>query len=55
MVVNVPWSDTQTSGATSSVAGTIKLGSDTTQTVAANDVSATSSRTYALQTNASGQ
>ena len=55
MVVNVPWSDTQTSGATTSVAGTIKLGSDTTQTVAANDVSATTSRTYALQTNASGQ
>ena len=55
MVVNVPWSDTQTAWATSSVAGTVKIWSDTTQTVAANDVTATASRTYATQYNGDGQ
>lgn len=55
MVVNVPWTDTETSAATSSVAGTVKLGSDTTQTVAANAVSSTSSRSYAIQLNSSWQ
>lgn len=54
-VINVPWTDTTYSQATSTVLGTIKLGSDTAQTVAANAVSATASRTYALQVNASGQ
>lgn len=41
--------------ATSTIAGLIELGSDTQQTVAANAVSATASRTYALQVNAAGQ
>ena len=54
-VVNVPWSDTTTWSATSSTAGTIKLGSDTEQSIAAEAVSATSNRSYALQVNASGQ
>jgi len=41
--------------ATSTTLGLIELGSDTQQTVAANAVSATASRTYALQVNAAGQ
>lgn len=57
LVVNVPWVDNNTtySTATSSVLGLVKLGSDTTQTVAAQTVSATASRTYAVQLNASDQ
>lgn len=55
MVVNVPWSDTETWWATSSVAGTVKIWSDTTQVVAANDVTATADRTYATQYNGDGQ
>jgi len=43
------------SAATSSTAGLVKLGSDTTQTVAASAVSSTTSRTYAIQKNSSGQ
>lgn len=54
-VVNVPWTDTTYSQATSSVLGLVKLGSDTQQTVAANAVSTTASRSYAVQVNASGQ
>ena len=56
-VINVPWTDTVYSlpTATTTVLGGVKLGSDTAQTVAANAVSATASRTYALQLNASGQ
>lgn len=41
--------------ATSSVRGGIELGSDTQQSVAANSVSSTASRTYAIQTNSAGQ
>jgi hypothetical protein len=41
--------------ATSTVLGLIGLGSDTQQTVAPNAVSATASRSYALQVNAAGQ
>ncbi len=41
--------------ATSSVLGGIKLGSDTQQSVAANSVSSTANRTYAVQKNASNQ
>ena len=37
------------------VLGGVKLGSSTTQTVAANAVSSSASRSYAVQTNASGQ
>ena len=56
-VVNVPWTDnnTQYSTATSSTAGIVKLGSDTKQTTAANAVSSTASRTYAVQLNNSDQ
>lgn len=56
-VINVPWTDTVYSlpAATDSVLGGIKLGSATQQTTAANAVTATASRTYALQVNASGQ
>ena len=41
--------------ATTSIAGVVKLGSDTPQTIAATTVSATLGRTYAVQTNNSGQ
>lgn len=41
--------------ATSAVLGGAKLGSDTVQTVAANAVSSTAGRTYAIQVNSSGQ
>ena len=46
---SLPWK------ATSSTTGTVKLWSDTTQSVAANAVSGTASRTYAIQTNSSDQ
>lgn len=55
MVVNVPRSDSQTWWATSSVAGTVKIWSDTAQTVAAEAVSSTANRTYATQYNGDGQ
>lgn len=53
----MPWTDnnTQYSTATSSTAGIVKLGSDTKQTTAANAVSSTASRTYAVQLNNSDQ
>lgn len=56
-IVNVPWTDTVYSlpAATDTVLGGIKLGDATQQTTAANAVSTTASRTYALQVNASGQ
>jgi hypothetical protein len=41
--------------ATTSVRGGVLLGSDTQQTIAANAVTATATRTYAIQVNASGQ
>jgi Major tropism determinant N-terminal domain len=46
---------TSVSAATSTAIGGIKLFSDTVQSVAANAVSTTASRTYGLQINASGQ
>ena len=57
MVVNVPWVDTDTtySAATSTVAGLVELGSDTTQVTAANGVTSNGGRTYAIQTNGAGQ
>ena len=57
LVVNVPWTDNDTtySVATSSALGLIKLEDDTVQSVAANTVSATASRTYGLQLNSSNQ
>jgi hypothetical protein len=60
-VVNVPWVDTDTDTvytlpeATSTVRGGIELFSDTDQTVAANSVSSTASRTYGIQLNSDGQ
>jgi hypothetical protein len=56
-VINVPWTDTVYSlpTATTTVLGGVKLGSDTAQTTAANAVTTTASRSYALQLNASGQ
>ena len=47
--------DTTYSTATSSTAWIVKLGSDTEQSVAANAVSATANRTYAVQLNSSDQ
>jgi len=57
LVVNVPWTDTNTtySAATASALGLVKLEDNTTQTVAANAVSATASRTYGIQFNSSNQ
>ena len=57
MLVNVPWTDTNTtySMMTASTLGLGKLFSNTTQTVAANSVSATASRTYGIQKNSSNQ
>lgn len=47
--------NTTYSAATSTTLGLIELNSDTVQTVAANAVTATASRTYGLQVNSSGQ
>jgi len=57
LVVNVPWVDTNTtySAATASALGLMKLASDTEQSVAAESVSATASRTYGIQFNSSDQ
>lgn len=41
--------------ATSSILGLVRLGSDTVQTVAANNPTTSSSRTYPIQVNSSGQ
>lgn len=56
-VINVPWTDTVYTlpTATTTVLGGIELGSDTVQTVAPNAVTATASRSYALQLNSAGQ
>jgi hypothetical protein len=51
----IAFTDLVPSLATSTTLGTIKLASDTAQTVAFNAVSATASRSYGLQVNASGQ
>lgn len=56
-VINVPWTDTVYTlpAATTTTLGGIELGDGTVQTVAANAVTATASRTYALQVNSAGQ
>jgi len=58
-VVNVPWVDTNTvytlPVATDTVLGGIELFSNVDQTVAANAVTTTASRTYGLQLNAANQ
>jgi hypothetical protein len=51
----IAFTDLVPSLATSTTLGTVKLASDTAQTVAFNAVSATASRSYGLQVNASGQ
>ena len=53
--ITIAATNTTYSAATSSALGLIELGSDTQQTVAANAVTATTGRTYALQVNAAGQ
>lgn len=55
MVVNVPWSDTTVWSATSTVAGTVKLWSDTVQTVTMEAVSSVNDRTYGIQYNGDWQ
>jgi hypothetical protein len=55
MVVNVPWTDTTYGIAISRVPGLVELASDTAQSVAANAVTATASRTYGLQLNSASQ
>ena len=57
LVVNVPWTDNNTiySIATSSTPGLVKLGNDEVQTIAANGVTKTASRTYAIQKNSNNQ
>ena len=57
LVVNVPWTDTDTtySAATDSALGLVKLEDGTTQTTAANTVTTTASRTYGVQFNSSDQ
>jgi hypothetical protein len=56
-VINVPWTDTVYTlpAATTTTLGGIELGDGTVQTVASNAVTATASRSYALQVNAAGQ
>ena len=54
-VVNVPWSNTTYNAASSTVSGLSKLGSNTQQNTAANNVTSTASRTYAVQHNSSDQ
>lgn len=57
MKVNVPWTDNNTTYtiATSSTPGLVKLVSDDLQTTAANGITKTSSRTYAVQKNSNNQ
>ena len=57
MLVNVPWTDTNTTYnmMTATTLGLGKLFSNTTQSVAANSVSSTASRTYGVQKNSSNQ
>lgn len=50
-----PDTNTTYSAATTTTLGLIKLGNAATQTTAANSVTTTASRTYAVQANASGQ
>ena len=49
LVVNVPWTDTTYSTATDSALGLVKLGSSTQQTTAAQSVTSTANRSYAVQ------
>ena len=53
--VNVPWENTTYGAATTTIPGLIELEDDAVQTVAANAVSTTASRSYGLQVNSDGQ
>ncbi len=55
MYVNVPWTDTTYSAATATTLGLIEIADNTVQSVAANAVSATASRTYGIQLNSNNQ
>ena len=55
MAITLPNDDTTYSMMTSSTLGLGKLEDDTTQTVAANSVTATASRTYGIQSKSSNQ
>lgn len=55
MYVNVPWVNTTYAKATASALGLVELFDATVQSVAANAVSTTASRTYGVQLNASDQ
>jgi len=55
ITISSSFTDTTYSAATSTVFGLVKLGSDAQQSVAATAVSATASRTYAIQANSNGQ
>jgi hypothetical protein len=55
LVVNVPWTDTTYAKATSTTLGLVELFSDTVQSVAANAVTTTASRTYGVQLNSNDQ
>ena len=55
MVVNVPWNDYSLPKATATALGGVELFSATVQTVAANAVTTTASRTYGVQLNADDQ
>ena len=57
MVVNVPWADTNTTyaKATATTLGLVELADNTVQSVAANAVTTTASRTYGIQLNGNDQ
>lgn len=57
LVVNVPWTDTVYTlpTATETTLGGVKLGSNTVQSIAANTVSATAGKSYAVQMNSQNQ
>ena len=55
LAITLPDTNTTYNTATASALGLVKLGSDTTQSVAGNTVSSTASRSYKVQLNSSDQ
>ena len=55
MVVNIPWTDTASSIATSTVLGISKLATDTVELKATNTITSNSNRIYGVQHNSSDQ
>jgi hypothetical protein len=55
MVVNIPWTDTASSIATSTVLGISKLATDTVELKATNTITSNSGRIYGVQHNSSDQ